>query len=522
MLNYVRAQSPDDSLVITCSSLEFAVKGVCKSCVTRDGKWNVEACKQVTSLRVTHFNDCRYMTKDAWRYLPNLDTLIIQTDSFPKGFSFPPTLKVLSIDAFFHSPPFEWLPSLPHGLANFSLLCPLDRGVRLKLPTSVESLTLKNMDKPYLRRLPTHVKHLTVDSTVNIRHFVHSSLVSLTLSIFQLHKVPRRILPSTLKFLKVFPHAEYPDYFTEGTPSLPKLPDGLEHLDCTNSDILAWKKLPSQLKFLRINPMSYMEYSAIREWNYVQVWKDGQIPSTLEELYFDCKYCASPVGKLPPSLKKLTCVKCTEVDFSSIPDSLTELVIPESLVERPFPSLPKGLVKLDCSDSGLDTLPSSMLPLSLVELNCSHNKIKNLHLNLPNLKRLDCSFNFWTTFNFQLPNLEELQANWLGLPVLDGAQLPKKLTILSFTHNELARLENLHLLDSLLFLDVSNAINSTFKTLPTLPKNLEHLNCHRTLLKTLPLLPNSLKTLDIDKNKILCLPNRPPMLFEWRDYPLCN
>ena len=133
--------------------------------------------------------------------------------------------------------------------------------------------------------------------------------------------------------------------------------------------------------------------------------------------------------------------------------------------ERYLNSLPEGILKLDISDKGIQSLPDLTRFKNLKQLNCSRNKLTELPTLPPNLTELYCYCN-------QLSSLPTL---------------PENLEVLACNNNKLT-------------------------LLPTLPPNLKYLSCFINLLTSLPNLPPNLTLLSCYKNNLTSLPNLPPNL----------
>jgi Leucine-rich repeat (LRR) protein len=103
-----------------------------------------------------------------------------------------------------------------------------------------------------------------------------------------------------------------------------------------------------------------------------------------------------------------------------------------------LPPLPKNVIKLDCSENKLTSLPE--LPL-VMELNCSDNKLKTLP-DLPRVRVLNCILNKLTTLP-ELPSIRELHCSYNNLTTLP--ELPS-VTELHCDDNKITSLPDLPLI----------------------------------------------------------------------------
>ena len=208
-----------------------------------------------------------------------------------------------------------------------------------------------------------------------------------------------------------------------------------------------------------------------------------------------------------------------------LPDNLEELYCSNNLLTELTSygaKLPPNLKILDCTGNQLTKLPE--LPANLKQLYCSRNQLTELPILPPNLKILECVKN---KLSFDLPplpnDLEELYCSNNPLFYLQervrmknssrnfSLPLPEKLKILECNDNRLYELPTLPI--NLEQLNCSN--NNRFEKLPPLPPNLNRLNCSNNNLTELPPLPPSLKILNCNNcDRLTELPPLPPNLKE--------
>lgn len=208
-----------------------------------------------------------------------------------------------------------------------------------------------------------------------------------------------------------------------------------------------------------------------------------------------------------------------------LPDNLEELYCSNNLLTELTSygaKLPPNLKILDCTGNQLTKLPE--LPANLKQLYCSRNQLTELPILPPNLKILECVKNKLSYVLPPLPNdLEELYCSNNPLIHLQervrmknssrnfSLPLPEKLKILECNDNYLYELPTLPI--NLEQLNCSN--NNRFEKLPPLPPNLNRLNCSNNNLTELPPLPPSLKILNCNNcDRLTELPLLPPNLKE--------
>jgi Leucine-rich repeat (LRR) protein len=187
-------------------------------------------------------------------------------------------------------------------------------------------------------------------------------------------------------------------------------------------------------------------------------------------------------------------------------NDINATLILRNLNLRVLPDLPPNLIKLDCSNNQITTLPDN-LSNNLILLNCSRNYLSNLPELPHNLKTLKCGNNELTTLPTLPPNLVELNCNNNELTTLPT--LPDSLQELYCNSNELTTLPPLP--PNLIEL---NCNENLLTTLPTLPPNLVELNCNENELTNLPELPNTLIELSCYNNNLTTLPDLPNSLQE--------
>jgi hypothetical protein len=116
---------------------------------------------------------------------------------------------------------------------------------------------------------------------------------------------------------------------------LPKLPDGLQKLDCSNTQIHDLPKLPDGLQ--RLNCSN------------TQIHDLPKLPDGLQRL--NCSNTQiHDLPKLPDGLKVLRCSSTQITDLPKLPDGLQELYCNNTKISD-LPKLPDGLHVLDCSNT---------------------------------------------------------------------------------------------------------------------------------------------------------------------------
>lgn len=236
------------------------------------------------------------------------------------------------------------LPRLPAGLFKLKL-CGFDlRGV--SLPTSLTKLTYEFCDT--LPELPPNITALSLNFCAN------------------LHVLTTTTLPASLQDLWLYACDET---FRE---QLPDLPHSLRTLACH------WTNIPERLP-------PGLEHFRCDVWNAPPFLHAVQLPDNLRvcELFLEDAYDEfsneNQLRTLPVLLPKTGCLR--------------ELVCDGFWFMRAFPSpLPEGLEVLECTNSGLETLPA--LPSTLKVLNCSHSEhLRALPTPLPpSLRELNCFY----------------------------------------------------------------------------------------------------------------------------------
>ncbi len=157
--------------------------------------------------------------------------------------------------------------------------------------------------------------------------------------------------------------------------SLPRLPNGLEHLQCDGLLLPVLPDLPNGIKFLSCGHNNLTSLPVL--------------PDSLR--LFECSFNQlTSLPNLPDSLHTIT---CSNNQLSSLP------ILPEGIIDidnsfnqfTSLPDLPSSLMYLFCDNNQLTSLPN--IPERLEILYCHFNLLTTLP-NLPDtMERLVCSYN---------------------------------------------------------------------------------------------------------------------------------
>jgi hypothetical protein len=401
-------------------------------------------------------------------------------------------LKNLSIK---YLSPFNQLPELPEGLLSLKIHSGTFnfRDINDRLPDSIEYLEFEFCTDLTIfpNILPVNLKTLLIrqnySSCDNLTR-LPEGLEHLDLSESSYKNLPDP-LPVGLKTL-----------ILKNCPNLsefPPLPAGMEHLDLSECKDLTSlpNPLPSSLKTLILK-------------NCSNLTKLPPLPAGIEHLDLSgCKGLMSLPNPLPANLKNINLNSCSSlIDLPKLPEGTqhVNLALCYSFKTLLGP-LPKSLKTLDLENCiGINQLPE--LPDNIEYLGLSSYENKNLPNKLPtNLKILILSHYLDLVTLSELPaGLKTLKiSNCLDLVTL--SELPAGLKTLEISNCPIKILkqlpktiENLELiLDNVEELDLTDC--RLLKKLPNkLSANLKTLNLSNCFsLENLPTLPDSIKILNL-------------------------
>ncbi len=256
------------------------------------------------------------------------------------------------------------------------------------LPNTIEKLFFDCKFNQPLDLLPEGIKSLGVGRDFN------QSLYSLPKSIISIEyrstfDLDLTILPIQLKRLIILNSNIDSDYDC--------LPDDLEHLSLPDEFNCELKKLPSNLKILKLGNKFNKPIDLIQKLNsfgkeslemivFSEYSKFSQpivrLSSNLKVLIFGDEF-SQELNCLPIGLKVLRLGKKFNYPLDNLPCSLDELVIGSSLFNHPINNLPDGLTKLYFKNDCEFNYPLEKLPENLQHLKLNSKYSYDLD-NLPN------------------------------------------------------------------------------------------------------------------------------------------
>ncbi|MFT3911686.1 MAG: T9SS type A sorting domain-containing protein [Ferruginibacter sp.] len=183
------------------------------------------------------------------------------------------------------------------------------------------------------------------------------------------------------------------------------------------------------------------------------------------------------------------------------PVGLKSLSTGYSTVPTALPTLPNGLLELNCEGANIISLGS--LPNSLIHLTCSRNySLHNLGTLPTSLQSLACDYDSLATLSTLPVNLARLNCSFNQLTALPA--LPNPITYINCSNNNLTVLPALPAQLQQLWCE-----NNHLSTLPSLPSNLERISANENDFTSLPALPASLKSLEVAGSLLTALPALP-------------
>jgi hypothetical protein len=220
----------------------------------------------------------------------------------------------------------------------------------------------------------------------------------------------------------------------------------------------------------------------------------------------DVKFKSNCMTKKIQKLLKLKYLKIDESEIEEIkyfPPNLEEIIISNcTLIHFDTSSAPKSLIKISLENNLLEFFADGNLFLNLVELNLSYNKLTNIPLIPPNLKKLNIERNELEKIeNILESNLEYLNISGNDIQTLEG--LPSTLKKLEISKNSITILD----ISNLIQLEYLNAssndiviINNNF------PETLIHIKLDHNQLESIPDINSNIVTLEILDNQLKTLP----------------
>lgn len=221
-------------------------------------------------------------------------------------------------------------------------------------------------------------------------------------------------LLNELPDLRVFENLKLLDCSYNGLLNFPLLPDTLEKLNISSTNITHIESLPSHLVVLVMNT-THIKFLPI-------------LPETLQKLDVSNSNIRR-LPELPDSLIDLNCENCQQLKVHrSVYDRFIHAfdrevyIIENDEIDfrgeeiRHLPIIDEGVVKLDCSDNLIEQITN--LPSTLKWLNCSSNKLKVLELP-PNLEYLNCDLNKLLTLTNIPETLKKLSCEHNNIYLLD-------------------------------------------------------------------------------------------------------
>ncbi len=305
------------------------------------------------------------------QYFKSLFTLDCSNDSLYYIPAFPATLQYINCQIN----NLDSLPLLPAGLLQLS--CDANQLTSLPaLPNGMAGLGCGANPITSLPALPDSLQILgcSGDTLTGGLPQLNARLSSLTCDHCSLTSLPA--LPAQLTTLT----CGYNPLLT----SLPALPASLTDLDCEWSSITALPALPPHLSVLScwVNQIAVMP-------------------------------------ALPASLINLNCAANNLTSIPALPDSLTTLICSANPLTSALPTLPAGLLYLQCEGNQLNILPP--LPAGLILLYCNQNNLTSLPALPSTLTSLWCFRNQLTALPVLPPLLSDLDCstnNLTTIPVL--------------------------------------------------------------------------------------------------------
>ncbi len=217
---------------------------------------------------------------------------------------------------------------------------------------------------------------------------------------------------------------------------------------------------------------------------------------------------------LPSTLENLEIISCYAGSIPPLPAGLKFLDVTDNNLggSGSLPELPEGLDSLNIGRNFFDGNDIPPLPQSLKSLSFSWNhafmdfEFPVLPISLRNLRMANCEFDTLPDLS-GITSLEYLNISGNNLTILPT--LPSNLEDLQCSNNQLSVSNLAGLPDNL---EILNCKFNDLSTLPSLPQTLTLLECSNNELTLLPPLPQSLTRLYCSNNELTLLPPLPQSL----------
>lgn len=284
--------------------------------------------------------------------------------------------------------------------------------------------------------------------------------------------------------------------------SLPPLPPGLTHLNCSGCLLHTLPALPSTLTTLLCgsNPL-YTLPALPAGLNILDCHSDSltsisTLPSTLGSL--NCGYNQlTSLPSLPSGLYSLYCYNNQLTFLPALPNSISYLSIGWNSISS-LPNVPSSLYDFDCRYNNFTSLP--VMPSSLSKFRCSNNQLTSLPPYTTFLNILNCDNNLLTSLPSGFPSFfSELTCSRNLLTTIPA--LNAGLDLLNCSYNPLSAYPVLPA-----GLSNFNCDSVQLAALPAIPSAMDYLSCQYCPLGSLPNLPDTLMSLNISHTLLTCLP----------------
>lgn len=230
--------------------------------------------------------------------------------------------------------------------------------------------------------------------------------------------------------------------------------------------------------------------------------KENSTVLNLNDVYFKSNTMTKKIQKLT-ELKSLKIDESELEEIKYFPPNLEEINISNcTLMHFDTNSAPKSLTVICLENNLLEFFADGNIFLNLVELNLAYNKLTNIPLIPPNLKKLNIERNEIEKIeNLLESNLEELNISGNEIETLEG--LPVTLTKLEISKNNI----NIIDLSNLFKLEYLNAnSNDIIMVNGEFPESLIHIELAHNQLKSLPDINSNIEVLNISDNQLDNLP----------------
>jgi Leucine-rich repeat (LRR) protein len=220
----------------------------------------------------------------------------------------------------------------------------------------------------------------------------------------------------------------------------------------------------------------------------------------------DVNFKSNCMTKKIQKLLKLKSLKINESEIDEIkyfPPNLEEINISNcTLIHFDTSSAPKSLIKISLENNLLEFFADGNIFLNLVELNLSYNKLTNIPLIPPNLKKLNIERNELEKIeNLLESQLEYLNISGNDIQTLEG--LPPTLKKLEIDKNSITILD----ISNLFKLEYLNANSNDIVTINNnFPETLIHIELNHNQLESIPDINSNIVTLELSNNRLKFLP----------------